>query len=218
MNQDTHSFYDFDNLPLNPVRSGTSVLVAGPALEGPREIALTLLSAGEDRSDGTLFIAVDENCEGLLADYEAIGGSFDRNRMAIIDCGGPAETDHQNVRAVGSPSDLTGIGIEYTSLYEDLHNEGIGRVRTAVCSVSTLLVYADELQPVYRFLHTLTGRVQSAEGFMTAVIDPTTQDDLTLNSIMQTLDGRIDVRQDDEGVRELRVRGLPDQPSGWQRC
>jgi KaiC/GvpD/RAD55 family RecA-like ATPase len=218
MSQDTRGHYEFADLPINPVRPGTSLLVAGPALSGTQELALRMLAAGERHNEGTLFIAADESGEELLADYTAQGGTFDRGRMAAIECGGPqVESDDQNIRTVRSPSDLTGIGIEYSSLYEGLHGEGIDRVRTGVFTVSTLLMYTDEIQPVYRFLHTLTGRVRSADGFGVCVVDPTTQDDQTLSSVIQTFDGRVDLRTTDDGGAELRVQGVRDQPDGWQR-
>jgi KaiC/GvpD/RAD55 family RecA-like ATPase len=215
MSQDAKPTYDFDGVPIDPVRAGTSLLVAGPALAGTEDLALRLLVGGERAGEGALFIAVDDSGEELLAAYESVGGTFDRQRMAAIECGSPMESTDENIRSVRSPSDLTGIGIEYSSLYEGLFGEGIQRVRTGLFSVSTLLMYADEIQPVYRFLHTLTGRVRTADGFGVCVIDPTSVDDRTLSSITQTFDGRVDLRET-EGGKELRVRGLAGQSSDWR--
>jgi hypothetical protein len=78
-------------------------------------------------------------------------------------------------------------------------------------------MYVDELQPVYRFLHTVTGRVRSADGVAACVVDPSARDERTVSSIAQTFDGRVDVRRTDDGKHQLRVRGLPDQPEGWQK-
>lgn len=215
MNQDAKSAYDFEGVPIEPVRPGTSLLVAGPALSGTANLALRMLGGGERHGDGTLFIAVDDSGEELLTAYENVGGTFDRQRMAVIECGSAVESDDENIRSVRSPSDLTGIGIEYSSLYEGLFGEGIQRARTGLFSITTLLMYADEIQPVYRFLHTLTGRVRTADGLGVCVVDPTSVDDRTLSSITQTFDGRIDLRDTDSGV-ELRVRGFPDQSSDWR--
>jgi len=215
MSQDTERGYGFDGVPIEPVEPGTSLLVAGPALAGTEALGLRMLAGGEHRRDGTLFVAVDDNGEELLTAYEDAGGTFARERMAVIECGTTAESDDENIRSVRSPSDLTGIGIEYSSLYEGLFGEGIERVRTGVFSVTTLLMYADEIQPVYRFLHTLTGRVRTADGIAVCVIDPSSVDERTLSSITQTFDGRVDLREAD-GRTELRVRGLPDRDSEWR--
>jgi hypothetical protein len=215
MSQDARRRYEFEDVPIDGVRPGTSLLVAGPALAGTRELALTMLTAGERTREGLLLLAADEGGAELLADYEAVGGTFDRDRMAVIECGGPpGGTDDENIRKVRSPSDLTGIGIEYSSLYEGLYAEGVDRARTGLFSVSTLLMYADEVQPVFRFLHTLTGRVRSADGLAVCVVDPSSHDQQTLGSISQTFDGRVDLRERD-GEAEIRIRGLPEQSSEW---
>lgn len=215
MSQDAKPGYEFEGIPIEPVEPGTSLLVAGPALAGTEALGLRMLAGGERRRDGTLFIAVDDSGEDLLAAYEAAGGTFARERMAAIECGTTAESDDDNIRSVRSPGDLTGIGIEYSSLYEGLFGEGIQRVRTGLFSISTLLMYADEIQPVYRFLHTLTGRVRTADGVGVCVINPSSVDDRTLSSITQTFDGRVDLREV-EGDTELRVRGLAGQSSDWR--
>ncbi|WP_424017756.1 DUF7504 family protein [Halorientalis pallida] len=217
MSQDAQQRYQFEELPIESVRPGTNLLVAGPPFAGTKAVALRMLAAGELADEGLVLVAADDTAETMLEDYTAVGGTFDRGRMAVIECGSPGgDSDDENVRTVRSPSDLTGIGIEFSSLYEGLYTEGVERVRIGLFSISTLLMYADELQPVYRFLHTITGRVRSAEGLATCVIDPTAQDEQTISSVEQTFDGRVDVRQTDDGDHQLRVRGLPDQPDGWR--
>jgi len=215
MSQNGRAEYALDDLPMDPVRPGTTLLVAGPALSGTADLALRMLAAGERRGDGALFLAADESGRELIAAYEGVGGTFARDRMAVIECGSAVESDDENVRSVRSPGDLTGIGIEYSSLYEGLFDEGIRRARTGLFSISTLLLYADDVQPVYRFLHTLTGRVRTADGFGVCVVDPSTVDDQTISSIAQTFDGRVDLREGDDG-REIRVRGLPDRSADWR--
>jgi hypothetical protein len=215
MSQDAAAGYRFAGLPIDPVEPGTCLLVAGPALAGTEDLALRMLAGSERQDEGTLFIAVDDPGEELLATYEGVGGTFDRGRMAAIECGSVAESDDENIRSVRSPGDLTGIGIEYSSLYEGLFGEGIQRVRTGLFSVSTLLMYAEEIQPVYRFLHTLTGRVRTADGVGVCVIDPRSIDERMLGSIIHTFDGRVDLREEN-GESELRVRGLADQSSDWR--
>ena len=217
MSQNTQRRYQFDGLPIEPVRPGTNLLVAGPPFAGTKAVALRMLAAGELADEGLVLVAADDTAAATLEGYAGIGGTFDRARMAVIECGSPGgDSDDENIKTVRSPSDLTGIGIEFSSLYEGLYTEGVDRVRIGLFSISTLLMSADELQPVYRFLHTITGRVRSADGLATCVIDPTAQDEQTISSVAQTFDGRVDVRQTDDGDDQLRVRGLPDQPDGWQ--
>jgi KaiC/GvpD/RAD55 family RecA-like ATPase len=217
MSQDAEKRYQFERLPIEPVQPGTNLLVAGPPFAGTKAVALRMLAAGELADEGLVLVATDDTGVSILEDYAEVGGTFDRARMAVIECTSPSgDSDDGNIKAVRSPGDLTGIGIEFSSLYEGLYTEGIERVRIGLFSISTLLMYADELQPVYRFLHTVTGRIRSADGLAMCLIDPGAQDEQTVSSVAQAFDGRVDVRRTDEGGHQLRVRGLPDQPDGWQ--
>jgi hypothetical protein len=52
-------------------------------------------------------------------------------RIGVVDCTQRSrDDDARNVHAVGNPSDLTGVGIEFSSLYERLAADGLG-----VCAV-----------------------------------------------------------------------------------
>ena len=45
-------------------------------------------------------------------------------------------------------------------------------------------------------------------------VDPTIHGTKTINMRGRSVDGRIEIREPDDG--ELRIRGFPDQPDGWQ--
>ena len=206
--------YTFEGLPIEGVEHGTNVLVTGPAMGGIRELTLRMLLRPTDR-EGALFVTADTDGKSTLRDYEALGGGLDFARVGVVDCTeeGVEDTAH-NVHAVGSPADLTGIGIEFSSLYERLHANGAERVRTGVYTLSPFVVYAPT-KAVFRFVHTLTGRIRTADGLGVCAIDPGTVDDQTLSSLAQAFDGKVELREDD-GECAVRVRGLPDQPEGWQ--
>ena len=217
MSHDGRSAYEFPRLPMEPVGPGTALLVAGEPFAGTNRVTLEMLAGGESRGDGVLLVGLDESAPELIEDYTDAGGTYDRSRTALIECDtAGVERDDANIRVVGSPSDLTGIGIEFSSLYEGLYNGGAEHVRVGLFTVSTLLMYTDDVQPVFRFLHTLAGRVRQADGFAACVVDPSATDERTLSSISQPFDGRLDVRETDEGIRQLRVQGLDGQPDGWQ--
>jgi len=206
--------YTFDGLPLNGVEPGTNILVTGPALGGVRELTMRMLLRRHSR-EGTLFIAADVDGRETLADYEALGGDLDFARVGVVDCTENGADDGEcNVHAVGSPADLTGAGIEFSSLYERIHANGATRVRTGVYTLSPFVVYAPA-KSVFRFVHTLTGRIRTADGLGVCAIDPDAVDDQTLSSIAQAFDGQVELREVD-GQRAIRVRGLSDQPEGWQ--
>lgn len=206
--------YTFDGLPIEGVDPGTNILVTGPALGGVRELTMRMLLRRHSR-EGALVLAADVDGRQALTDYESMGGDLDFARVGVVDCTENGSDDTEcNVHAVGSPADLTGAGIEFSSLYERIHANGAGRVRTGVYTLSPFVVYAPA-KSVFRFVHTLTGRIRTADGLGVCAIDPSAVDDQTLSSVAQAFDGKVELREAD-GQRAVRVRGLPDQPDDWQ--
>ncbi|MFB6308544.1 MAG: RAD55 family ATPase [Haloarculaceae archaeon] len=212
MSQRREQRYEFEGVPIDPVPLGTNVLVAGPALGGIRELLLQLLVGGED--EGTLFISADVSASEVLADFEQAGGR--QTNVRIVDCSQGEETaDTDRVKTITSPGDLTGIGMQFSALYEGLYADGIERVRTGIYTLTPLLVYSEDVRSIYRFLHTITGRIRAADGLGVCAIDPTAQDDRTLSSIAQAFDCRLDLRENGKG-HEIRMRGMESQSGDWR--
>lgn len=208
--------YEFEDLPLSPIEPATNVLVAGPAMSGTRNLFVRMLAPPADSGEGTIVVSAGTNADRLFEQFRTVGGPVDGRRFGVVDCGGhlqAPDADGPTVATVSSPGDLTGIGMELTDLYESFYDRGVRRLRTGLNSISTLLMYAD-LQPLFRFLHVFTGRISTADSLGVFVIDPTSHDDRTTRTISQLYDARIDVREGDGGP-ELRVRGLPGQPTDW---
>ncbi len=208
----THGIrYEFPELPLESVSAGTNLLLTGPALGGTRELLLRLL-LGED---GVVIITADTSARKVINAFNDVGGRIDHNRVRIVSCTQEREDDlGEFVTSVSSPADLTGIGIEYSGQYEQVYARGYDCVRTGLYTLTPLLMYSEEVRPVFRFVNTVTSRIRTADGLGVCAIDPSAHDDRVVSSIAQPFDARIDVREVD-GVVELRVKGLSDQPSEW---
>lgn len=216
MSQTQQPAYEFDDsLPLEPIPAGTNLLVAGSALGGSRDLAMRLL--GCSGSEGLLLLSMDLRGNDAIESFEASGCRYDTTRMAVVDCmQDSTDDDARNIHAVTAPSDLTGIGIAFSSLYEGLYSAGIERVRTGLCTLDPLLMYTEKVQPLYRFLHTVTGRIRTANGLGVSVIDPEAQEETTVRTLSQPFDAKVELREREGGQQQLRVRGLDDQPDGWQ--
>jgi len=213
MGQTASPRYDFEGLPLDPVEPGTSLLVTGPSIGGTRELCMELLRS---EREGVLLLSADLGGGEAIEAFERAGVQFDPSRMGILDATQHGETDaDRNVCAIGTPADLTGMGMHYARLYEELHGAGVERVRTGLYTLTTILPYVDDIKPVYRFLHTLTGRVTSADGFGVCALDPRTQDERVLGSLTQPFDGRVELRREGDGC-EIRVRGLSGHHDDWR--
>jgi len=203
--------YEFDDLPLEGVPPATNLLVTGPALGGTRELLLRLL-LGED---GVVIVTADTNARQVLSEFERLGGTVDQDRVRVVSC--TRESDSglgPAVSTVSSPGDLTGIGIEYSDHYEQVYARGYDAVRTGIYTLTPLLVYCEDVRPVFRFINTVTSRIRTADGLGVCAIDPSAHDEQVVSSIAQPFDARVEVREREGGL-ELRVKGLPDQPTEW---
>lgn len=213
--------YEFGDLPINPIDPGTTVFVAGPALSPAEDLARSMVAHGTGSGEGALLISTNMTCKRLLQSCERSQPGLDATRMGIIDCSGQDIGNAQldaNVKYVSTQSDLTGIGMKFSALYESLYPAvREGRVRTGLITLSSLSMYVD-MRALFQFAQTLSGRIDSADGLGVFAIDPTTHDTKTVNTLSQATDGRIEVRdaEESDAEGELRVRGLPDQPSDWQ--
>ncbi|WP_324663801.1 DUF7504 family protein [Haloarcula sediminis] len=203
--------YEFPDLPLSSVEAGTNLLLTGPALEGARELLLRLL-LGED---GVVIITADTSARKVLGAFEDVGGRVDRERVRVVSCTQERDDELGDfVSSVGSPGDLTGIGIEYSGQYEQVYARGYDTVRTGIYTLTPLLVYSEDIRPVFRFINTVTSRIRTADGLGICAIDPSAHEEQVVTSIAQPFDGRVDIRKREDAV-ELRVKGLPDQPGEW---
>lgn len=204
--------YEFPDLPLNPIRSGTTVLVAGPSHAGARTLGLKMLAGSGD--EGTTIVTTNQRAVRIVDDCEQVGIEVRSDNSAIIDCVGDEDASvPARLLEVSSPSDLTGIGMRFSDVATQFKREGVDRIRTGIFSLSTLLTLGD-LKTVSRFVHTLVGRIDVIDGFGVLLIDPSNHDDRAIGTLSQFCTGRIDVRRN-EGGAELRAGGLNEQPRGW---
>jgi KaiC/GvpD/RAD55 family RecA-like ATPase len=197
---------------LGGVDGGTNILVTGSATTGSHEFVRRAVSTGIEKDDGIVYVTTNEPAEEVLGQYNGA-----RDRFTVVDCVSESQnvdTDvSDTVRLAGSPSDMTGVGIEVSDILKELwENRGIERNRVCLDSVSTLLMYSD-LETVFRFLHVFTGRVRSIEGFGLFVIDPGMHDDKDYSTLRQLFDATVEFDKDD-GNR-VRVSGLTEEPTDW---
>jgi len=210
-----------DVLPAGTVSElepGTSLLIAGPAMSGKQDIALNLLAAGLDGTNGLLIVTTNDSASACIDELEARATSFDRDRVGVVDCSGSSQ--QQAIRdiatqRISSPGDLTGISIGTAKLMQQFTSQDISSVRHGLVSISTLLQYL-ELDTVFKFLHIYTTRISDTQGLGIFTVDNASHDPQTINTVTNEFDGMIELRETDAGEREMRVRGIPDASSGWQ--
>ncbi|MCF2238415.1 hypothetical protein KVP04_04640 [Halobacterium salinarum] len=197
------------------IDDGTNLLVSGPAMSGTRTLLFELVARGEPDGEGAVLTTSTDPAETVIDDYEAIRGGDSAFRH-VIDCvstqSGSA-SPAPGVHHVSSPSDLTGIGIEFSGVAEAAEAAGVDRLRVGFDSLSPVLMYVD-VQRLFRFLHVFTSQIQSQGWLGVFAIDPESQDDQTITTLSQLFDGVLEVRLHD-GTQEMRLRGLADAPTDW---
>ncbi len=207
------SSYAVEDLPMEAVRPGSTVLVAGPTHGGARTAALRMLAgpAGE----GAILVTTNQRAARFVEDCQGAGIAVGRDRTAIIDCVGDEDSGvPARLLPVSGPADLTGIGMRFSDVYMAFKREGIACVRTGLFSLSTLLTLGD-LQTVSRFVHTLVGRIDSVDGMGVLLVDPSNHDEQAVNTVAQFCAGRVDVRETADAP-ELRVGGLGGHDREWR--
>jgi hypothetical protein len=207
--------YAFEGLPLSSIAAGTTLLVTGPG-QLASKLARRLVLAGRNTNEGMLFISTNTTGRNLAASCVGQYPDMDASRLGIVDATGRAnvetETDAR-MAEVSSTGDLTGISIRFSTLYSALYEDGIERIRTCFDSLSILLLYTNA-ETITRFVHSIDGRVSTADGLGIFVLDPSMHDERVVYTLQHLCDGRIEVQRGGERG-QLRVQGLPDQPEAW---
>lgn len=205
-----------DSLPVDELDAG-SYLLAGPAMSGKYELLLDLIEDGIDHDEGGLLVTTNKSAAKIIADLETRIEPLP-DQFRIVDCvteqqGTDDRYPEDRVEYVSSPADLTGIGIGVSEQLRRFAAADVTQTRIVFDSLSTLLMYA-ELETVFRFLHVLSGRVESIDGLGFFAIDPTTHESDTINTLKQLFDGMIELRESDSGL-EIRIIGVTGVAKEW---
>jgi len=208
--------YDVGNsLPVEELEPA-AILLTGPAMSGKYELLLDFVIEAEDHGEGSLFVTTNESAGGILSDIEDRTGDPPA-ALRLVDCvseqQGGGQFAENRVEYVNSPGDVTGLGIGVTEQLRRFAEGGTERNRVVFHSLSTLLMYS-EIETVFRFLHVLTGRIDSVDGIGLFTLDPTTHEEGDVNTLKQLFDGEIELRDGEDG-RELQFSGLSNTPDGW---
>jgi hypothetical protein len=173
------------------VPAGTNIIVLGSSITGADDCLWDVLEYG--LTDGQPGIVVTTS--GIPADRTDSG-------LFVVDCSGTAQggpVDASRTQHIGSPSDLTGIGIGWVKCARAIGREAAGGLRVGLLSISTLLQYVDS-DRVFNFLHVLTGRISAAGYLGVFVLDPDSHDDEIVNQIKGQFQGVVTLDETEEGV------------------
>lgn len=180
---------------------GTNVLLTGPTLHTTaRDTCVDLLAPTSASELDVLWVAYTGSMADRIEDWQAnTDGSA--SRLTVFGLGegqGAAIEGEASVRQVGTPADLTGLGI---AIRDHLESPA-GRVVVCFHSLTSLLQYVD-LETAYEFLHVLTGQLYTADALAHFHLDPDAHDEQTVTTLTSLFDAVVAVEE--EGTR-IRTR------------
>lgn len=204
------------DLEIKGLSRDTSLFIAGPPMTGKYHLLLRILAA---YTDGVIIISTKNSADRVQSDYLAITQNGSEDRIGVIDCVSHNDTagavrETHRTKYVGSPQNLTAIGVKFTELFEQFYaHPNADNIGVGLHSASQLVMHAG-IKRVYQFLQVLTGQVRSAEWLGVTVFDTVTDTEEDAQLLQHHFDGVIETRVHN-GEREYRVRGLTPRSSDW---
>lgn len=204
--------------------SGINILILAPSLSRGEQLgyAISKPLAGEY----SVILSTSMRSAELLDFFS--GNGIDQDFIGIIDAvtklSTPDITDTTQVKFVASPSDLTGVGIKFSSLMESIFNgefkgseQGLfpPPVRFYLDSVTTMLMYR-KLEVLYQFLHVLTSKLKKMDGLGIFILNSESFDEKTVSLMKQLMNVVIEVKSEPHGDF-LRIRGIRNVSQEWMQ-
>jgi hypothetical protein len=206
-----------DGSPLRPeqLRPGETVLLAGPALTGKRQLLFDLL--GESADQSAILVSTKRDAGRFRREFSAGVTDGEDWDTRVVDCVSKGRNfrdvrDDDGTKYVSSPGDLTGIGIAASGFMREFYHAD-REARVGLHTLSTLLMYSD-LQRVFQFSHVMTGRMEASGFAGVFTLDTTTRTSEAVDVLKGMFDAFVEVR-DTEDIPQLRVRGSDLGPRRW---
>jgi len=201
---------------------GSNILILAPSMSSGEQLGYAL--SRPRQGEYALILTTVKRSVDLL-DYFA-SEQFDRKFIGIIDSvtrlSTPDINDNTQIKFVSSPSDLTGIGIKFSSMIESIFNGEFASaddalfpppIRFYIDSLTTLLMYR-KLEVLYQFLHVITAKLKKMEAIGIYILNNESFDEKTLSLMKQLMNVVIEVKTEQHGDF-LRIRGVIGLSQEW---
>jgi KaiC/GvpD/RAD55 family RecA-like ATPase len=199
-----------------PLDLSDNLLVMGPALSGKRTVAFDLLAdAYEAEGCPCAITATDTAAQFRTRFAPYVGPDQHVADVVVIDsCAGSSSGESRDGRTltVGTPADLTGLGVQLSKAFGRLPPGRQAGSRVLVDSLSTLLIYSD-IERLFRFVNVMNRRINEAGGETVYLLDTEAVDPQHRQQLLQLFSTVIEVRDAAERP-EYRIRGT--ETTEWQ--
>ncbi|KQC04577.1 MAG: hypothetical protein APR55_06345 [Methanolinea sp. SDB] len=207
---------------LGGVESGTNILILVPSLCSGDRIGNTM--SKPENGEFSIILSTDHPSADI---EEKLGLSpVQRTHTGIIDTVTklmfPEAADSVRVKYVPSASDLTGIGIKFTRMVEEMFRGSFSEdeleifpppIRFYIHSLSTLLMYR-RVEVLYQFLHVITTKLKKMEALGVYVLNKESFDERTISLMKQLMNVVIEVKKD-SNQEFLSINGLSGITPDW---
>lgn len=201
---------------------GSNILILAPSMSSGERLGYSV--ARPARGEYALILSTVMRAVDLLDLFSE--SHIDPSRIGIIDAvsklSTPDISDSTQVRYVSSPSDLTGIGIKFSSMVESIFSGEFADsgdalfpppIRFYIDSLTTLLMYR-RLEVIYQFLHVVTAKLKKMDAIGIYALNNESFDEKTLSLIKQLMNVVIEIKNEQHGDF-LRVKGLLGVSQEW---
>ena len=202
--------------------AGTNILILAPPMSYGDLLAYSLIKPLE--GEYAIVLSTNERAAEVI-DFFKLSGT-DKRFIGVIDAitksSTPSIADTARLMFVSSPTDLTGIGIKFSSMIETIFegefSEGEAGlfpppIRFCLNSISTLLMYR-RLEVLHQFLHVFTAKLKKIEGVGVYLLNSESFDEKTLSMIKQLMTCVIDVKVE-QNISSMRIQGIRGVSGEW---
>jgi len=206
------------------ISPGSNILILAPSMSSGEQLGYAIMRPHE--GEYALVLTTVMRSIDLMDFFSS--EQLNRDAIGVIDSvtklSTPDVSDTTQIKYVASPSDLTGIGIKFSSLVESIFNGEFPPsdqalfpppIRFYIDSLTTLLMYR-KLEVLYQFLHVITSKLKKMEAIGIYILNNESFDERTLSLMKQLMNVVIEVKSEQDG-EFLRIRGVPGVPQEWVR-
>jgi len=189
------------------VGSASNVLLLAPSLGSAGSRACTeLMSVARPSDQNVLAVILNDSPDEWLDDWQREVGPERPAKTSFVTAGegvrsvaagsaaNSALPKNMTIHSVSNPSDFTGLGMRISQQLSDWTDDG-NRIIVDFDSLTTLLEYGKR-ERVFKFMHVLKGRMESANAVAHYHMDPAAHDPQDVNTFKSLMDAIVEIDED----------------------
>lgn len=204
--------FEVPDLSMGPIEEGTSILLTGDDADALETVFYRLVSPTTDESALVLATDADGSTVNRALDDTTPGAS---DRATVLTCEGPDAGE--NVSSVDDIADLTGLGMQFSSLVAETQTTA-PRLRAGILLCSSICREIEDTRSVFRFLNSnLLSQLRRNEAIGVCALDTSVDVGTSTKSLVAgmktSFSASIEVESTGAGSATLHVSGLGDDRS-----